>query len=590
MKPTFPPGAAQRAVAFSMANTANTANTTTPTVATLTATTIATACALLLAASGALAQAIAPDAGQTLREMQRPPAPSREPANVQRLLDVPAESDAGSAAADGVRLPVQRVVIEGATRIPEVELLAVFNGLIERGATLGEWRAAARRINDLYQQRGFVVARAFLPAQRLDAGVLRVQVLEGTLSGFRIDNGTRVGLPTLDATLKAQGLVGQPAEADPIDRALLLLADLPSVGRVHGRLAPGAEVGSSELLVAVHPGKPREAELSVDNYGNRFTGEWRVNGRYDENSYFGRGDRLSLRGSITDEKLLFGRAAYDEPFGGHGLRLGLAASGTHYRLAKDFAALDANGSAWTLGAFGSYPIVREVERNVWVRGGYELRRLRDEVGYTGADSRKRVDALQVELYGDRVDHWQNGGYTTWQLGLSGGRLRLETAEAVAADDAGPKTRGSYAKLNAGVTHLRDLSPATRLWLALAAQGASRNLDSSEKMVLGGAYGVRAYPQGEGAGDEGVLLNAELRHQIGDAFELTGFVDAGSVRLHHRPYDAISNTRNLSGIGGAVGWVHGSFAARATLAWRTGPEANSAPDRRPRLWVTASWRL
>ena len=42
------------------------------------------------------------------------------------------------------------------------------------------------------------------------------------------------------------------------------------------------------------------------------------------------------------------------------------------------------------------------------------------------------------------------------------------------------------------------------------QLAFDNLDSSEKMELGGAYGVRAYPEGEAFGDEGYIATAEAR--------------------------------------------------------------------------------
>ncbi len=42
-----------------------------------------------------------------------------------------------------------------------------------------------------------------------------------------------------------------------------------------------------------------------------------------------------------------------------------------------------------------------------------------------------------------------------------------------------------------------LGHATDILCKFSAQKASGNLDSSEHIYLGGAHGVRAYPQGEG---------------------------------------------------------------------------------------------
>jgi hemolysin activation/secretion protein len=48
-----------------------------------------------------------------------------------------------------------------------------------------------------------------------------------------------------------------------------------------------------------------------------------------------------------------------------------------------------------------------------------------------------------------------------------------------------------------------------------AQFASKNLDSSEKMSLGGPSGVRAYPTGEASGDEGYRYSLDLRYNLGN---------------------------------------------------------------------------
>ena len=63
------------------------------------------------------------------------------------------------------------------------------------------------------------------------------------------------------------------------------------------------------------------------------------------------------------------------------------------------------------------------------------------------------------------------------------------------------------------------------------QLASKDLDGSEQFVLGGANGVRAYPQGEASGDSGYQATAELRYAtpVPD-LTLAAYVDWGEVEL------------------------------------------------------------
>ena len=60
--------------------------------------------------------------------------------------------------------------------------------------------------------------------------------------------------------------------------------------------------------------------------------------------------------------------------------------------------------------------------------------------------------------------------------------------------------------------LQGVTDTLSLYAAFNGQVASKNLDNSEKMGLGGPAGVRAYPTGEAYGDQGYILNLEARAQ------------------------------------------------------------------------------
>jgi hemolysin activation/secretion protein len=156
------------------------------------------------------------------------------------------------------------------------------------------------------------------------------------------------------------------------------------------------------------------------------------------------------------------------------------------------------------------------------------------------------------------------------------------------DRATARSAGGFAKWSASFQRLQRLTDTLSLSLAYAGQWAGKNLDSSEKLSLGGAYGVRAYPQGEASGDEGRLLTAELRWRVSDAWQAQAFYDDGRVRINRDPWAAGNNTRHLAGYGLGAAWAGSGFTLRAFAAWKAGTgEPTSDTDRSPRVWVQAA---
>lgn len=547
---------------------------------------LAAAIAAALLGLPVAAQPVVPDAGQVLRDMRQPPT---QPPRGGATLSVPADADASADV--GQRFSVRTIRVEGVSQLEPGEVQALVAPLEGTQASLGELRQAAQRITRLYRGRGFIVARAFLPAQQVVEGVVTIRVLESSLNATSFDNRSVVDEAVLRSVVEAQDLLHKPILAAATDRTLLLLADLPAVGNVSGNLKPGQEVGTSDLVIDVEPGKSVEGDASLDNHGNRYTGERRLNGHVTFNSPRRNGDRLDLRATVTDEQLISGRAAYDLPLNNDGLRGGLALSASRYELAQEFARLDAYGTARAITAYGSWPLVRGLVRNVWLSGSLEHRELRDVVRSTASDTDKQAQAATLEAYGDQADALAGGGYTTWRVGATAGRLHIDTPAAQLLDAAGPKAAGGYAKLQLGVSRLQTITPDVSLALSASGQTASKNLDSSEKFVVGGAYGVRAYPQGEGAGDQGWLASVELRRPLGANLQGSVFYDAGGVRFNKAPFAAGRNSQTLRGWGlGLTGqWSQGAFV-RASLAWRDGDAPVTAPDRSPRLWLAAGWRF
>ncbi len=528
--------------------------------------------------AAALAQT-PPDAGTSLEGIR--PAPTLPARDTGALPEEAARPAMPQVA--GVKVTVTAFRITGAKALAEAELLPLVGDAVGKELSLAELQGMAERITRHYRQRGYLVAQAYLPTQEIKGGVVEIAVLEGRLGKLRVENRSPLDDGRVAAPLS--GLAeGRAIEREPLERGLLLLSDTPGV-EVKSTLRPGATVGTSDLLVDVAPGRRITGSVDFDTYGNRYTGQYRLGGTLNLNNPLGRGDQLTLRAIVSEENLAYGRVGYQLPVGGQGTKLGAAWSHMTYELGKDFEVLQAHGTAQVGSLYLLHPFVRSRAFNFYGQIQFDHKRLEDRVDATATLTDKHSDLWTATLTGDRQDGFGGGGISSFSLAVSQGDLGIDTPVAKAIDGVTARSGGSFTKANLSLMRLQALTEKTSLYGSFQAQWASKNLDSSEKFTLGGAYGVRAYPLGEANGDEGWLLNLELRHDFAPGWQLTGFVDAGHVDINKNPWAAGDNTRDLADYGVGLNWAKGAdWVVKTSLAWRANGRPTSDVDRDPRAWV------
>jgi hemolysin activation/secretion protein len=356
---------------------------------------------------------IAPDAGQVLRET-RPAFPVPPNTNGQGVrVDVPASEPATSQQSQSF-FTVQSLKIEGSKAFPTEVLHALVADAEGSTRTLTEWQRVVARITAHYRQAGYLVARAYLPAQKLDAGMLTIAVLEGQLADVQLDNASRLSAERATAWLAGVPL-GQPLQRDAVDRAVLLLSDVPGVGATDSRVAAGKEVGDSVLHVSLADEPVWSGRLEADNHGGLYTGRNRVGGNVSLNSPWGYGERLTARLLASDGDLVSGRLGGQVPLGTDGLTLGAGLGRTTYQLGNSFASLDAVGRTDTTELTLRYPWLRSVAANVYVQLGQEWRKLRDEVRSTATVTDKTARVTTLSLQAEGRDGWGGGGNTQASL-------------------------------------------------------------------------------------------------------------------------------------------------------------------------------
>jgi hemolysin activation/secretion protein len=331
--------------------------------------------------------------------------------------------------------------------------------------------------------------------------------------------------------------------------------------------------------------------VDADNAGNQYTGAQRVGATIFLNEPTGEGDVASLRLLTSGEGLNYFRAAYQLQIGP--ARVGMAFSSLEYALGQEFESLLANGTARSMGVFGSYPLLRSRDSNLYLGASYDSKRFEDRLDAVASTTEKAAHVVGISLSGDHRDSWGAGALSAASLTLSSGEITIQTAAARAFDATTVQSNGHFNKLAYSASRLQGLSPSLSLYAAINGQWASKNLDVSEKMQLGGMFAVRAYPEGEGYGDEGYVLNLEARWLLPRGWQptlgqvqLVGFVDTGRVTLDKKPWSAEPNERRLSGTGVGLNWSSPDrFLLRLAYARKLGDDAaSSTSDADHRLWV------
>lgn len=515
-----------------------------------------------------------PDAGTLLNQEQRSQQrlPNRLP-EAQSPSTSPALKDTG-----GVRVVVKSVRFTGALDlVGEPELQALVAPAVGKELDFAGLEGLARSVTSFLRSKGWMLAQAYLPKQDVTEGDIDIAVRAGKLDGsngqgqpFVLVPGGKKPLRMDTARLKAIAAARLPAGAvvneAELERAMLLMNDLPGIS-ARARLEPGNEADSSRVTVDVEEGPLLTSSLGLDGYGNRDTGMVQLGLAAQLNDLSGMGDQASANATHSEGVDLV-RLGYSLPVGSQGLKLGASWSGMRYQILSGTGlAAGLKGESDTTGLTLSYPLLRSRSNNVYATLGFTHKSLKDE-SLVGVLRDKRVNVWNAALSGDVLDARGGGGLTAWNAGLTTGQLDLSGLPAdAAADAAGYDAQGSFDKLNYGISRLQKLPGAFTAFANVSGQAAGKNLDSSEKFLLGGPNGVRAYPGSEGSGDSGWLANFELRYDLPGStmlgqVQVFGFYDTGHITLHHDPRKiAIATASGLNSYG-LAGWGLGATLSKA----------------------------
>ncbi len=547
-----------------------------------------------------------------------PPEPAGEVLEVPALIDRPLDID------EGPKVQVEAFELVGAVERPEHDIdLDEIRALLREkraerpeGFTIGRLDELADVVTRYYRERGLILAQAVIPVQTVEAGVVKVKVIEGRIGRVLTEGNEMYS----DATLSEpfEHLIGKPVTKAEIESALLQLTDFPGLS-VFGVFQPGQKVGEADIVLKVQEEDRFDFALRVDNQGTPETGRNRLRATVDWNNPLGGGDRLTLTAQRTNNPAnsKFGSIDY-ERYVANGYRVGGFLTRNSFDVGGEFADRDIAASTEQRGIYVDKTLIRGRELNLSTRLGLTLKDSRT----TQAQNQTNEDHLTVlswESTFDSVDTVFSGlNFATLEIshgfndifGAQGSSLdALEKPPADRPSRRGGPPDGEFAagqftKFFGTYSRLQTVTNHMSLLFRAEAQWSDDLLVPLEQYSIGGPDNVRAYGPAEALFDKAVFLSAEYiinapffaekaafaNRTWGELLQVSLFYDFATGKNNDPLTSEPQSLQEFHGAGWGLRFnLPGSIESRFIMAWEFGkPDPDN--DRDPQIWADLTVRF
>ncbi|WP_300673183.1 ShlB/FhaC/HecB family hemolysin secretion/activation protein [Desulfoluna sp.] len=407
---------------------------------------------------------------------------------------VPEEGPAPTRKGGSRTLQVTEFITDPSEILTTEEIAAVTRPLEGRLVTVDELLDAVERLNALYREKGFVTARAILPPQTVEKGVVRLRLVEGRVGAVRID-GTR----DMREDYLRNSLTLVPGDLVRVDRLETDLRRFMAVNQtpLMSEMVPGKGFGTTDLVIHVKEPKRVEAHVLADNLGRENTGEQRAGVGMTVRNILGVADSASMEWTESTGSRSV-HLEYGVPFNYRGTRLSLLYDEGDVEIKKgEFRDLNLKGDSRTLGM--------SVSHLLWAGARSQM------TAFTSAQLKEsESDSNGFTLYTSRVHDYSGG--LDWQRFDEGGLWM--THQEVTRGFALHGSRDNFWTLKGHLLRFQQLPDEMTLLLKGTYQLSNTHLlPSSDQFQLGGMATVRGYDEGLLVGDRGYLMSAELEYPL-----------------------------------------------------------------------------
>jgi len=297
--------------------------------------------------------------GPLKEEFERPQPP---PSPVLPTVPIPPEGEVQKQPGT-IRIFVRDVMVTGNTVFSDDEIAEVTAPYKNRTLVTEDLERLRLALTLLYINRGYLTSGAIIPDQEVQAGVVAVHIIEGSLSKINVEGNRWFSTSYLHDRIE----LGErtPVMLDPLQEQLQLLQQDQRIERVNAELRPGDQQGQSVLNVRVEDKQPFHASLEVNNYQTPLVGEARGIGTLSHDNLTGHGDGLSLSYGQSTGAFPIVNASYAVPLNRYGTTFSPYYRRYDFKLIEGpFSPLDLRTNTEIIGMSLRQPVYRTVTDEV----------------------------------------------------------------------------------------------------------------------------------------------------------------------------------------------------------------------------------
>ncbi|MBX7066513.1 MAG: BamA/TamA family outer membrane protein [Parachlamydiales bacterium] len=410
-------------------------------------------------------------------------------------------------------------------------------------------------ILDYYKDHGRPVVSVVIPPQDLTKGVLKIVIVEPTLSSVCL-RGNRW---TSDSFIKnGSGLCeGQILNSYDLQQNLAWINRSP-FRRTDIVLSAGDQPGTTSAELVTKENFPLRVYAGADNTGTVYLTHTRIYSGFNAGNLWGLDHQASFQWTTAPNPhtLTAFAGQYLAPFP---WRHQLMFYGGYSKFKGDIPAqlMSQNGKAWQISGryqipFG--PIFGNFLHQLSI--GYDFKRTNSELLFGGIPFQGGFADINQFYFGYLLDYRTCKTITSLNAEVFGAPFHIthdQNNEAFQTLRPYAKSKYMYGRLR--LSHTQILPKEWEVRVVAAGQLTGWNLLASEQFPLGGYETVRGYEERAFNADSGVMASVELgtpkmaSRRLGD-LEILGFFDYGWGRLH-QPFVKQKKKNWLAGVGPGV---------------------------------------
>ena len=418
-------------------------------------------------------------------------------------------------------------------------------------------------VSHYYQEKGFYSSQAYYPDQSTTQGVITVEVAHPRLGEVNINNLSTLNSYAEKLLFKSfNNFEEQYFDEEALQNHLYRLSDLNAFS-LNASYAETKLDDTVSLDLDINKIKPVNYLLFVDNYGTKASGKIRGGGQVQFNNITKSADNLSLFYARSNEKQNNFSLSYEIPVSSHPTLLGSSVCLSNYELGSEYKVLGAKGKALSYDLYLKEPLYRSSNSKLQLTLGTEYNKLSDEFEVFDLEFKKHSLLGYLSLGGA---HNANKIYLRGEIKTSLGNLKND-------DDYKLYKEGGFSIFNFDGSLAYKYSDYVEFKDNLIMQLGSKELDSSERFIAGGAQRVSAYDSNVSSGDSGIFNSTILQLKPLKALDLFVSPHFDSAYVKSSDYDGLK----LFGAGLSLNFKHQGFFVNSSLDFPIGHLENVDED-------------